>query len=132
MKAVDYLFYKIYRLINFFGNTDFYPEANTWFLSFSLIGLNLLTILNIVELKVGGSVISTELVVILLVLYILATYVYFLKGNRYKKIIEKFSNETGTKKKWGSVIVAIYVLMTLVAYYYTAGQLRAMALRWHE
>jgi ABC-type branched-subunit amino acid transport system permease subunit len=128
MKAVDYLFYKIYKLINYFGNTDFYPEANTWFLTFSLIGLNLITILNIIELKVRGSVLSIELTVILLILYIVATYMYFFRGDRYKKIILEFNNQTGTRKKWGSMLVALYILITLVVYYYYADQRRAMIL----
>ncbi len=69
MKIFDYLFYKVYKLINFLGNTDFYPEANTWVISSTLLWLNMLTLLVIVELKLERAL-TSKIMLYLFIFYI--------------------------------------------------------------
>ncbi|HNM33060.1 MAG TPA: hypothetical protein PKM51_09905 [Chitinophagales bacterium] len=128
MKLFDYLFYKIYKLINFFGNTDFYPEGNSWFLSSMCLWLNMLAALNFTELRLGRAFINKSYVIILYVLYLTITFIYFFRRERYKKIVENYDEQPQSKKTMGSIIVSIYVIVTLVLHFYFSEHRREMAL----
>ena len=128
MKIFDYLFYKVYKLINYFGNTDFYPEYNTWIISSTLLWLNMLTILGIVELKLEKTLTDEVYVIPFFVLYLVFTYIYFFRKERYRKIIETFDKQSDSKRVWGTIAVAVYILATLVLHFYFSERRRAMAL----
>lgn len=128
MKIFDYLFYKVYKLINHLGNTDFYPEANTWFISSTFLWLNFLAILNFTELRLERALTNKSYVIVFYIIYLILTYIYFLKNDRYKSIIQAYDKQTGTAKKWGTIAVAIYILVTLLFHFYFSEQRRAMAL----
>ncbi len=128
MKIFDYLFYKIYKLINSLGNTDFYPEANTWLISSTFLWLNFLTILNFAELRLERAMTSKSYVIVFYILYLILTYIYFLKKDRYKSIVQVYDNQTDAKKMWGTIAVTIYIIVTLVLHLYFSEQRRAMAL----
>lgn len=132
MKIYDYLFYKIYKLINLLGNTDFYPEANTWFISSTFVWLNMLTILNFFELRLGRALTNTGVVIVLYVLYLVLNYVYFFNKNRYKDIVQRYDQQTSFSKVRGSLIVGVYILATLVFHFYFAEMRRAMTLNAKE
>ncbi len=129
MKLLDYLFYKIYKLINFLGNTNFYPEGNTWFLSSMCLWLNMLTALNFLELKLGRALTNKTYVIIFYILYLLVTFIYFFRKERYKKILENYDKQETSKKIWGTIIVSIYIIITLLLHFYFSEQRREMALR---
>ena len=128
MKIFDYLFYKVYKLINFLGNTDFYPEANTWFIASAFLWLNMLTVLGVVELKLGRVLTDKSYVIPFSILYLILTYIYFFRKERYKNILQVYDKQTGSKKRRGTLIVAIYIVGTLVLHFYFSEQRRAMAL----
>ncbi len=128
MKLFDYLFYKIYKLINFLGNDDFYPEANTWLISSTFLWLNFLTVLNIVELILKQALSNQIFVIVLYILYMLLTYAYFFRKSRYKLILELYGQQNTVKSKWGTIGVAAYTFVTLVLHLYFSEERRAMAL----
>lgn len=131
MKLFDYLFYKIYKLINFLGNTEFYPEGNAWFISSMLLWLNMLTTLNFVELRIERAVTNKVFVIAFYVLYLAATFIYFFRKERYRSIVDNYDKEVSSKKIWGTVIVAVYIIATAVLHFYFSEKRRAMALRVH-
>lgn len=129
MKLLDYLFYKFYKLINFLGNTEFYPEGNAWFASSMLLWLNMLTALNFIELRLERAVTNKVYVIVFYVLYLVTTFIYFFRNERYRDIINRYNNESGAKKLWGTLIVASYIIITAVLHFYFSEQRREMALR---
>ncbi len=128
MKIFDYLFYKIYKLINFLGNTDFYPESNTWLISSTFLWLNILTILNLVELTLERALTNKWYVIVLYILYLILTYKYFLGKDRYKNIIQCYDKQMGIKKMWGTITVVIYIFATIVLHLYFSEARRGMLL----
>ena len=129
MKLFDCLFYKMYKLINFFGNTDFYPEANAWFISSTFLWLNMLTILGIVELRLGKALTDKAYVIPFSILYLGLTYIYFFRKERYENIVQKYDKQIAAKKTWGTIAVAVYIILTIVLHLYFSEQRREMALR---
>jgi len=128
MKLFDYLFYKFYKLINFFGNTDFYPEGNTWFLSSMCLWLNMLTALNFIELRLGRSLTNKTYVIIFYILYLAITFIYFFRKERYQKIVENYDAQPKSKKMRETIIVSIYVIVSLILHFHFSEQRREMAL----
>jgi len=128
MKLFDYLFYKIYKLINFFGNTDFYPEANAWFLSSMCLWLNMLTIFSIIELRLGRVLTIIIYLIIFYILYLAFTFIYFFRKERYIKIVEYYNEQSKSKKLRGTIIVIFYVLVTLILEFYFSERCREMIL----
>jgi|SRR6478672_13407354 len=129
MKLFDYLFYKIYKLIIFFGNTDFYPEGNAWFLSSMCLWLNALTVLNIFEIMLGRQLIIKSYVIIFYVLGLAMTFIYFFSKDRFKKIVKNYDGKPQSKKMVGTIIVSIYVIATLVLHFYFSEHRREMSLK---
>lgn len=129
MKLLDYLFYKFYKLINFLGNTEFYPEGNAWFASSMLLWLNMLTALNFIELRLERAVTNNVYVIVFYVLYLTATFIYFFRNERYRGIINRHNKESGAKKLWGTLIVAVYIIITAILHFHFSEQRREMALR---
>lgn len=129
MKWYDYLFYKIYKLTSYLGNKDFYPESIAWFFSAMCIWLNMLAILNFTELKLGKTLTDKAYVFIFYVVYLLLTFIYFFRKERFKRIVWAYDKEDKRKKIWGTVVVSMYVIATLVFHFYFAEQRRDMALR---
>lgn len=128
MKLFDFLFYKVYKLINFLGNIDFYPEANTWFISSTFLWLNFLTILNFAELRLERALTNKIYVIAFYILFLILTYMYFLGKDRFKSIVHIYDKHAGTKKIWGTIAVAIYIIVTLVLHLYFSEQRRTMVL----
>lgn len=128
MKLFDYLFYKIYKLINFFGNTDFYPEANAWFLTSMCLWLNMLTIFSIIELRLGRVITIIIYAIIFYILYLGLTFIYFFRKERYIKIVEYYDEQSKSKKLRGTIIVSFYVLVTLILEFYFSERCREMIL----
>lgn len=129
MKLFDYLFYKIYKLINFLGNTEFYPEGSAWFISSMLLWLNMLSALNFIELRIERAVTNKVFVIAFYILYLAATFMYFFRKERYRSILGNYDKEPASKKLWGTVIVAVYIITTAVLHFYFSEQRREMALR---
>ena len=128
MKLFDYLFYKIYKLINFFGNTDFYPEANAWFFTSMCLWLNMLTIFSIIELRLGRVLTIIIYLIIFYILYLAFTFIYFLRKERYIKIVEYYDEQSKSKKLRGTIIVSLYVLVTIILEFYFSERCREMIL----
>ncbi|MGN6495303.1 MAG: hypothetical protein ACTHLE_25175 [Agriterribacter sp.] len=128
MKLFDYLFYRIYKLINFLGNTEFYPEGSAWFISVMFIWLNLLTILNFIELKIGRSVTNIYVVIPIYILFLFATFFHLFRKEYYKKILEKYNQSANQNNSLRIILVSLYVATTVILHLYFSEQRRAMAL----
>ena len=84
MKYYNYLFYTFYRSLALLGNEDLYLEAIAYFASASILWLNLLTAICIIELIKVQSITNDSIVLIIYILYLVVNYVYFFRKNRYK------------------------------------------------
>ena len=129
MKLFDYLFYKVYKLINYFGNTDFYPELNSWFITAMLVWLNFLTVLYVAELRLERSLTGSTFIIPFYMLYLILSYKFLIGKARYKTIIETYDTKVSNNKYWGSMAVAIYVIATLIFHFYFSEQRKTMALQ---
>lgn len=126
MKLADYLFSKFYRLVTWLGSTGVFSATKSCLFSVSMIGLNLLTVLNVAELVSKKRLLNIVTVLILIILYGCCMSAYYFRGDRYKQIISKYDEQSGSSKNPGSVLVIFYVIATLIAYYYFAGQRHRM------
>lgn len=127
MKLLDYLFYKVYKLINYLGNDDFYPEANAWFISTTFLWLNFLTLLNVAEINLEKSLTQTWGVVVFYILFLVATYIFFFRKERYKKILEIYKGQTGINRKWGTILILVYIAATIALHFYFSEKRRSIS-----
>jgi len=114
MRAIDYIFYRLYNFEKFAGNRDnpqlhacilFALSSNTIF--FSIMGF--LYAFFQVKLKTS-SPFSISLIVV--TIFAVVFYV-FLKDMKYVKIAERFANEPRDKQRWGHVFAVGYFFGTI-------------------
>lgn len=127
MYLFNYLFYKVYKLIVFLGNSEFYPEGNAWFVSSMFLWLNMLTLLNFIEIRIGRPMSEPFFVILFYIIYLIVTYLYFFKRSRYLVIIDTLKKEEGSKKNTGTIMASFYIVMTVVLHLFFSEERRALS-----
>ncbi len=91
MNLYNYIFYRIYRTTSRVNNI--FPEFSTSIYLSILIFINILSIILLLKIpleRIGLNAIYAGLTIIYVV-----NHMYFIKNNRYKKIIEQFDKKKG-------------------------------------
>jgi hypothetical protein len=112
----DYLYYRFYLVGKLVGNQD-EPKSKAMycFLVFQLFnlftiamfGADLGFIPHVILYPIHGIIITGILIAL--------NYFYFYKRNQ--KIQNKFKNENNRQKKFGFIILAVYVIITALLFY---------------
>lgn len=124
MRFYNYLFYKLYEYAGFVGNKKAFPEIYSWFFSSFFLWLNVLSILKYIEIRVKKEMVSFLFMIILFAVYLFATYIYYIKKGRYQKVLQIYGKEKGAQKIIGSIAIGIYIIITIVLYFYLVERWR--------
>lgn len=111
MNPYYYLFYKLSRFLNKKGNNEWGPVYAISVLIGWNIGMAYIKILPITRENFIGSY-KTVLVMILVSLFI-ANCILFLNKKKVKAIMSRYKGESETKRKVGSFLVILYVILSL-------------------
>ena len=115
MKAIDYLYYKIYRVVLKGSLNDIAPFAAMIY-SCGIICLNLFVIGAFMR-KIGllpFFVRNKNQMIIFMISFFVLGYFYFIYGQRYKRIIAKHENENANKRKRGNLVVWTYIILSFL------------------
>lgn len=125
-KVYKYLFYKLYCwYLNTFGEKDG-PHHNAALIISLLTYCNILTIFSILQkithiefLWFGGW--NIKYLALLAILYYAFHHFVLLHNKRFIKIIKEFEGESNHNRKIGNLWVAIYIVFTFIAVYFSMG-----------
>lgn len=117
MKTIyNYLFYKIYRLINRLGNYDVAFSAMMPFIT--LIYLNIITIMFFIKPINNINKANYKIVIIIIGVFLLViNYFFFIYKNKYKRLIKQFENETKRQQVLGSLLVSSYAILSFILFF---------------
>jgi len=113
MNPYFYLFYKLSCFINKKGNNEWGVMYAVSFLIFINIIVVYVNLFHITEVNSKGGY-KIGILVIGLVLFI-TNYIVFLHKDRYKQILKRYKDETLKRKKTGSFLVILYMILTFVS-----------------
>lgn len=108
-----YLFYRIHRFTKKLGNYDVAFSSMAG-LSGLLI-FNLVSIINLVNpiTKSNWGTVKNYIIAFAIIIFVF-NYLVFIYKDKYKEIEKTFSKETNKQKKVSSLIVSIYLVLTLI------------------
>jgi hypothetical protein len=118
---LDYLYYKLYRAFLLSSIKDIAAYVAPIAVG-SLLGINIFVIngflakLDLIPFFYSSSFQAGFFTVLLMVIFAF----YYLTKGRYKRIIEKYTDESNAQRIKGNVIVAIYVSVSFIAIFAVA------------
>lgn len=121
-----YLYYSIYKSMKLFRSNTIVEWTAVLAVSI-LIAMNIFTILDLMALNNSNftSKFSRFFGQLLGVVVIVINYFVFIKGGKYKKIVEEYDS----KQANGGLIVMAYVVFTIWCTLHFGGQIRELNLR---
>ena len=113
MNIYYYLFYKIYRFTQRLGNYDvaFSAMLGFSFLLFLDINTIYISVFPVTNINFNNHY-RTPLIILYIIVFII-NYFLFIYKKRYKEIEKQFKNESTKNKRIGSIIVIVYVIISL-------------------
>lgn len=114
MNIYYYLFYKIYRFTQRLGNYDvaFSAMLGFSFLLFLDINTIYISVFPVTNINFNNHY-RTPLIILYIIVFII-NYFLFIYKKRYKEIEKQFKNESTKNKRIGSIIVIVYVIISLL------------------
>lgn len=118
MIILDYFVYKLSTLYlirnkDNFKNKKIIPSLPGVTLFLLLLGLNFASILHLLGNPLNVVKANEYGIIFLVLSFIILAYIYDFKG-RFKKVFEKYKNESRFWKVMGWVIIGFYFLITIV------------------
>jgi hypothetical protein len=117
MKAINYLYYKLYKSLEKSSVSDISVYAAAAFLS-TLILINILTVnVLLAKLDIIPFIFknTTQAGVWTFVLMLLS-FLFFYRKGRYKRILLKYSNESEEERVKGNFWLAVYVFGSFILF----------------
>lgn len=111
MNPYYYLFYKLSRSLNKKGNNEWGPIGGITLLIECNIVVIYVNLFHITEENSNG-IYKTILIIIFIILFVLNS-ILFLNKKRVKEIMNSYKGESETSGKIGSLLVILYVALSL-------------------
>ena len=116
MNIYFYLFYKLSGILNKKGKNEWGPIAAITFLISLNIGLTYINIFPVTSENFGEGH-KTILIIVGVFLFLLNTSL-FLNKKKSRKIINRFKGESQKNKITGSLLVILYITITLISIFF--------------
>jgi len=127
MNIYHYLYYKIFSFLTFVNRKDNNQEFSALIGITFLVFLNIISIDNIVRLNYPDSnlALTRNLGIGLIIVLIIVNWFFLYKGQKYKKIIQKYSKRNDASSV-GSFLVLSYLILTIYCFFHFAHEIREL------
>lgn len=120
MKIYDIIFYYIYRSLrkSFFQGS---PEFVSALILGNLLFFNLLSLISIVEIVLNDFQIDLEKqqLIFIYLLMLFVNLIYFYKGNKYQKIVDRYREDKKEVHKKRGFLVFMFSLLSIIIMFLT-------------